>query len=173
MFATRRRSTALALGVIALIAIGGAAHAGGADDDLTACLTPRGRLVKVDEGTSPLRACRPNQTEVQWPTTASHDALVARIAALEAVMMPGVYSGPLDTEFVSPGEFDAVKSPCELGDLAVSGSVVVFADDFRMVSSHLVIDGATGVHNWAFGGVNAGSDEAEIRVAAICLDVTP
>lgn len=170
-----RRLVALALGTLALIALGGAVHAVDTGNELTGCLTAHGRLVNVDEGTTPLRACRRSQIEVQWPSTASQDALAARIDALEAhaAAVPAVYSGPLDTATIAPGEYGAVKSPCELGDYAVSGTLVVFADAFNMVSSHLVIDGATATHHWAFAGINEGSGEAEVRVAAICLDVTP
>ena len=81
------------------------------------------------------------------------------------------YSADQDTSIVPTGQFGSVRSKCDLGDFAVSGSWVVRADNFRIISNVLVIDGATGVQSWVMEGMNEGSSDADIRVSARCADV--
>ena len=81
-----------------------------------------------------------------------------------------VYLAGQETAIVPPGQFGSVRSRCDLGDFVLSGGVVVFAEDFRMNISDIVIDGATGEQSWVFSGNNEGTGDADIRVAARCLN---
>ncbi len=96
----------------------------------------------------------------------------------------GYYTATQDSTVLQPGEFGGVRSICDPGDYAVSGSIVTRvvnashgtnspAFNFRLISSGLVIDGATGEQSWVLQGVNESPAPlgADIRVAARCADV--
>ena len=96
----------------------------------------------------------------------------------------GFYSAAQDSKLVQPGAADSVRSTCDPGDYAVSGSVVtqvigassgINAPDFyfRVNGVGLVIDGVTGEQSWVLSGVNESPAPliADIRVSARCADV--
>ena len=85
------------------------------------------------------------------------------------------YSALQDKKFVPPGQFDSVRSHCDLGDWAVNGGIVLFPTnhDFEIGVTGLLIDGSTGQQSWLLQGTNVGTITADIRVNAICADTLP
>lgn len=164
--------------VAGLLAVAGSsALAARNGDELAACLTHNGRLVKIAEGSNPSDPCTGKQTEVQWPSAAQFDALERRVADLESVATPApvvLYTATQVLASVAPGDFGSVRSRCDLGDQVVSGEFVVRAvKDYNIVFSGTVIDGVTGQESWAFGIENNDAGVADLRLAARCLEATP
>lgn len=85
----------------------------------------------------------------------------------------GFYAAPQALTIVPPGGFGSIVSACDLGDFAVSGSYTVYAKNFSITNNGLVINGATGQQRWFLEGLNKGSDDADIRIFAICADAVP
>ncbi len=90
----------------------------------------------------------------------------------------GFYVARQDQRFVLPGDYAYVRSICESGDYAISASQVISGNDgdpadFRVMDSSLIIDESTGVQSWIVQGINAGTNIADVRVAAMCAKVEP
>jgi hypothetical protein len=93
----------------------------------------------------------------------------------------GFYSAPRVIRDVAPGNFESVRSTCDPGDYAVSGSWAAFdpsevdPPEFRFRIDHvgIIIDLHNGNQSWQLGGFNHSPPPltATIRVQATCADV--
>ena len=191
-----RSALLLAFGAAVIVAIGaGFALANGGGNMYTGCLTSGGAINKVAIGEDPARPCEDDQTEISWNEEgpqgpigpAGADGTVAPVYQVTA------FKGRANLgEAVANNKF--ADATCNAGDQLISGGIAlvgttgsgtVTAAPNQELADHLTILESRPLGGNGIGGTWRGRAHEtpengltnaqgwEIRVTAMCMDLTP
>jgi hypothetical protein len=194
-----RSALLLAFGAAVIVAIGaGFALANGGGNTYTGCLTMGGAINNVAIGEDPARPCRDDQTEISWseegpPGADGQDGADGADGTVAPVYQVTAFKGRLSLgDAVANNKF--VDAKCNANDQLISGGIelvgttgggTVTAAPTQELADHLTILESRPLGGDGIGGTWRGRAHEtpengltnaqgwEIRVTAMCMDLTP